>query len=123
LIFQEYLAAIALSQHEDMRNFVLTVYKDALWNEVIALSVAYIARVIPSRSNEVMHALLDTQEAKGILLAGKCFVGVDERNIDVDLKNAIKASLLQLATAEQVPDVTKDEARSLLNKINGEQPT
>ncbi|RLC76133.1 MAG: hypothetical protein DRJ03_29190, partial [Chloroflexi bacterium] len=86
LTFEEYLAAIALTEHSDLAEFILSHYENSRWREVIILTVAYIGLTVPDRSARLISALVETRGLEGVLLAGECLLQIKTLKVSAELR-------------------------------------
>jgi Cdc6-like AAA superfamily ATPase len=115
-IYQEYLASIALSENENYIKLVLERYKDIAWQEIVVLSVARVARASPKAAEDVIQALLETQNTEGILLAGRGLLEIiPVKNTEIQEK--VIKSLHTLISDNQIADSTREQAKAILDKL------
>lgn len=119
-IYQEYLASIALSENENYIKLVLERYKDIVWQEIIVLSVARIARGSSRAAEDVIQALLETQSTEGILLAGRSLLEITPIK-NSELQEKVIKSLNALTADNQIADTSREQAKAILDKLGQAQ--
>lgn len=115
LVFEEYLAAIALIEDKNYIDVILQRYTEPRWHEVIILASAHLSNMGRTRATEVIEALLKTDTPEGILLSGYCLF--ESIVVDLRIRENVSQSLFQLATGSNYSGDMQVEAKELLDKL------
>jgi hypothetical protein len=115
LVFEEYLAAIALAEDKKYIDVILQRYTEPRWREVIILASAHLSNMGRTRATQVIEALLKTGTPEGILLSGYCLL--ESSMVDPKIRDDVSQSLSQLATGSNYSGDIQAEAKELLNKL------
>lgn len=120
-LFQDFLASIALSESEKYVDLVIERYNNDLWEESIRLSIARVAaRGARRAADSVISALLETESAKGIILAGYGLLEIMPVK-DMEIQEKVIKSLIHLLADIQITDVLREQAKDVLDKISKAQ--
>lgn len=103
LIFQQYLAARALSERKDSLDITLKHLADPFWRDVILLEAGYLSTRGKRRVTELIVAIMNADSSTepepnyNLLLAADCLFEVGETRVEGDLLDEVRERLKKQA--------------------------
>jgi len=119
LIFQQYLAARALSERKDSLEITLRHLADPFWRDVILLEAGYLSSRGQRRVTELIVAIMNADSSSepephyNLLLAAECLFDVGAARVEGDLLGEARKRLMKQADAS----LKRGDKASVLAKI------
>ena len=116
-VFEEYLAAVAVSNRDDVLEFILQRYLDPKWQEVTILVAAIFGRTSRTKASDLIYALRNAQTPESILLSGFCLISVGPQVAPKDLRNDVISALRTILEDSATPAGIQSQARTTMEML------
>jgi formylglycine-generating enzyme required for sulfatase activity len=108
LTFQEYLAAVEVTEGEDYVTYTLAHTADPFWREVILLEVGYLSTKNQAKTTRLIRAIVDSPSEPelfhNLVLAAECIRDIGPTRVEGDVETTLTRQL-RVELEKPVPEV------------------